>query len=129
MTSPQPLVDVGEATPEQTRPMNVGVQASEPVDEVARADSPLEMIADEERDDLLESELHRIVAGMGTSQLSNGIPHACSSEFCGGYAPPSIDRNKHIALQGQHGHHSAREWSRDHDLLRSMEWGQGPGEN
>jgi len=91
MTSPQPLVDVGEATPEQTRPMNVRVQASEPVDEIARADSPPAMITDgEEHDDLLESELHRIVAGMGLCSLAIEFPVPTPASSVGDMHPQAL---------------------------------------
>jgi len=91
MTSPQPLVDVGGVTPEQTRPVNVGVQASEPVDEIARADSPSAMIADgEEHDDLLKSELYCIVAGMGLRGLAMEFPMPAPASSVGDMRPQAL---------------------------------------
>jgi len=90
-TSPQPLVDVGGATPEQTRPVNVGVQASKPVDEIARADSPPAMIADgEEHDDLLKSELHHMVAGMGLRGLAMESPVPAPASSVGDMCPQAL---------------------------------------
>jgi len=89
--SPQLLVDIGEATPEQTRPVNVGVQASKPVDEIARADSPPAMIADgEEHDNLLKSELHRMVAGMGLHGLAMESPMPAPVSSVGDMHPQAL---------------------------------------
>ena len=90
-TSPQPLADIGEAVPERTRPVNVGVQAPEPVGDIARTVSPPAMIADgEERDNLLESELHCMVAGMGIRGLAMESPVPAPVSSVGDMRPQAL---------------------------------------
>ena len=109
--------------------MNVGVQASKPVDEIARADSPPAMIADgEEHDDLLKSELHRMVAGMGLHGLAMESPMPAPVSSVGDMHPQALTEtsilhykdNTVIIVQGngQETMISSGAWNGDRALVR-----------